>query len=51
MKQYAEPELEIIKFEITDDTNFGSDNELSAPKTRAVSSREEQPIFVFHSAI
>jgi len=30
MKKYSEPELEIVSFEIEDETNFGGDNEISA---------------------
>ena len=30
MKKYTEPELEIVRFEIEDVTNFGGDNEISA---------------------
>jgi hypothetical protein len=30
MKQYSEPDFEITKFDITDVTNFGDDNEVSA---------------------
>ncbi len=30
MKQYSEPELDITKFDIADETDFGGDNEVSA---------------------
>lgn len=30
MKQYSEPELDITKFDISDETDFGGDNEVSA---------------------